>query len=223
MDLEEIYNQKHKKGIDSIINGNEFLDENLNNNDDTRKGIHLLIRPSEKVIKSIQNKARELQHIDSNLYIYSPECMHFTLFSYINQTENFKYKKEQKELYQRLSKEIISNFKKFTISCKGLMLTDRTILVKGYPERTMNDIRKKIRETLYKNDISYTELYKDDICHLSLVRFKNKIANREKLVKFVTDNYDYNFGLFDVSEVELICHDWYDTKRDIFDRIKLLT
>ena len=50
MDLEEIYNQKHQKGLEKIISENEFIDENLNNENDTRRGIQLLIRPSEREI-----------------------------------------------------------------------------------------------------------------------------------------------------------------------------
>ena len=50
MDLEEIYNQKHQKGLERIISENEFIDENLNNENDTRRGIQLLIRPSEREI-----------------------------------------------------------------------------------------------------------------------------------------------------------------------------
>lgn len=223
MNLEEIYNQKHKQGIEKIMSGNEFLDENLNNANDTRRGIHLLIRPSEEVIKKIQNKIAEIKSIDPNLYIYSSDCLHFSLFSFTHQKKDFIYKKEQKELYIKLSKEILSNVKKFKISCKGLMLTDKAILVKGFPEKTMNEIRNNIRKKLDENNINHTEIYKDDICHLSLVRFKSKIANREKLVEFINDNYNYDFGLFDVSEIELLCHNWYDTKRDVFEKFKLLS
>ena len=223
MNLEEIYYQKHIKGLESIKNENEFLDENLNNANDTRRGIALLIRPSEEVNKKIQNKVKELKYIDSSLYLYSTDCLHISLYSFIHQTKDFIYKNEQKELYIRLSKEVLSNVKKFKISCKGLMFTETAILVKGYPEKTMNEIRKNIRETLYKNNISHIEKYKDDICHLSLGRFKNRITNREKLIQFVDDNYNYDFGSFDVSEVELLCHDWYDTKKDVFEKFKLLS
>ncbi len=222
MNLEEIYNQMHIQGLESIKNQNEVLDENLNSNNDTRRGIALLIRPSEKVSRSIQNKVKELRNIDENLFLYGPKCLHITLYSYINQTKDFKYENEQKELYKKLSKEVLSKFKKFKITCKGLMFTKNTILVKGYPEETMNEIRNNIRETLYKNNINHTEKYKNDICHLSLARFKEKIANREKLIQFVNENYNYDFGSFDISEVELICHDWYDTKRDIFEKYKLV-
>lgn len=222
MNLEEIYKRKHIVGLECIKNQNEILDENLNNSNDTRRGISLLIRPSEKVSKSIQSKVKELMNIDTNLYLYSPECLHITLYSFIHQTKDYIYDGKQKELYKRLSKEILSNYKQFKINCKGLMFTEKTILVKGFPEETMNEIRNNIRETLYKNNIIHTEKYKDDICHMSLARFKNRIINREKLIQFVNDNYNYDFGTFDVSEVELICHDWYDTKRDLFEKFKLV-
>lgn len=222
MNLDEIYNQKHKQGIENIMSGNEFLDGNLNNDNDTRRGINLLIRPSEEVTKEIQNKIVEIKNIDPNLYLYSSDCLHFSLFCFVHQTKDFIYKTEQKKLYIELSKEILSNVKKFKISCNGLMLTDKGVLVKGFPDATMNEIRNKIRKILDEKNINHTEIYKDDICHLSLVRFKNKIENRKKLVEFINNNYNYDFGFFDVTEIELLYHDWYDTKRDVFEKFKLL-
>lgn len=222
MDLDKIYTQMHIQGKESIIRENEYVDENLNNSYDTRRGIALIIRPSEKVIKSIQDKLKEIKNIENNIYIYRPECLHLTLYIFISQTKDFIYEKEQKELYKKISKEVLSNFKKFKISCRGLIFTNETILVKGFPEKTMNEIRNKIRETMYKNNVSLNEKYKNDICHISIARFKNKITNRKKLIQFVSDNYNYDFGSFDVSEIELIYHDKYDTKRDIFERFKLI-
>ena len=102
------------------------------------------------------------------------------------------------------------------------MFTDKTVLVKGFPEDTMQQIKQKIRETLNRYNISNNEPYKDDMYHLSLARFKSRIVNREKLIKFVEENYNNDFGSFDVSEVELIYHDWYDTKREVLGKISLL-
>ena len=222
MDLEEIYNQKHQKGLERIISENEFIDENLNNENDTRRGIQLLRRPSEKVITSIQEKAKEIKKIDPNLYIYNPECLHFTLFSFIHVTKDFNYTKEQVELFKKISNEVLSNFKKFKITNKGLMFTSKAILVKGYPEKIIYDILTTLNKALANNNISRMNLYKDIIFHSSLVRYKTKISNRDKLIKFISDNYYYDFGTFDVSEIELIYHDWYDTKREVLDKIKLL-
>lgn len=222
MNLEETYAKKHKIGLEKIKRENEFIDENLNNNNDTRRGIALLIRPSEEVLKNIQNKANELKKIDSSLYVYSKDCLHITLYSFIKQTEDFTYEHEQHELYSRISKEALSCFKSFKINCKGLMFTDKTVLVKGFPEDMMQQIKQKIRETLNRYNISNNEPYKDDMYHLSLARFKSRIVNREKLIKFVEENYNNDFGSFDVSEVELIYHDWYDTKREVLGKISLL-
>ena len=102
------------------------------------------------------------------------------------------------------------------------MFTGKAILVKGYPEKIIYDILTTLNKALANNNISRMNLYKDIIFHSSLVRFKTKISNRDKLIKFISDNYYYDFGTFDVSEIELIYHDWYDTKREVLDKIKLL-
>jgi hypothetical protein len=60
MDLSEHYNQLYKKSAAAILAGNYKLDSQINNPSDSRFGITLLIRPSEKIKANIQLFLSEL-------------------------------------------------------------------------------------------------------------------------------------------------------------------
>ena len=69
------------------------------------------------------------------------------------------------------------------------------------------------------NNLKLEERYKTISVHITIARIKDKLKNPEKYISFIENEKDTNFGKMKVESMELIFHNWYDTKKQILTRV----
>lgn len=217
----KLYEQISNKGLTQISSGQEYVDNWINNDIDRRMGISLLIRPTDAIKYEIQKLLNEIKKTEPSQYYYPIKDIHVTLFDLISARQDFNYTIEQIETFKEIVEISLLNTKKFEINFDGIIASDGAIIVKGYYDKQMDDIRQKLRKEILSHNLKNDERYTTKSCHITIARFNHNIQERKKLIEFIKKHNRHAFGTMKVSEVELIYHNWYDSKKEILHRYKI--
>ncbi|WP_195987042.1 2'-5' RNA ligase family protein [Clostridium sp. D53t1_180928_C8] len=218
MKLENLYESIMNKGITAIENNKEYVDSLIEDKTDTRMGITLAIRPSENLKKEIMNIERKIREVENNQYYYPENDYHITLLDIITARQGFIYTTEQVENCKKITINAVKDLKQFEIKLKGVIASDGAIMVKGFYEVEMELLRQRLRQSILDNNMNLDERYPTISSHITIARFKNKIQERKGLIEILKEYENYDFGTLKVSEIELIYHNWYDSKKEVLEK-----
>jgi hypothetical protein len=217
MDLSEHYDQLYKKSAEAILSGNYNIDSQINNPSDSRFGITLLIRPSEKIKANIQFFLDELKAVKPEQYYY-PDCdIHITVMSIISCYEGFTLDEISIEDYIKIVQESLINLGKIKIEFRGITASASALMIQGFPaDESLNNLRNKLRDNFKRSTLqqSIDSRYVIATAHSTVMRFQQKLQNPEKLIGVAEKFRDYNFGEFTVDKVELVYNDWYQREKN---------
>ena len=210
MNLAEHYNQLYQSSSESILKGNYSLDLNINNNTDSRLGLTLLLRPSEKIITSIQTFIAELKEIEPNQYYYPDSDIHITVLSLISCYEGLSLDKIDATAYIEIIQKSLIDLGEIKIEFRGVTASDSAIMIQGFPfDETLNDLRNILRKNFRNTTLeqSIDSRYSIATAHSTIMRFTEKLKNPEKLIEVAEQFRDYNFGEFKAEKLELVVND----------------
>ena len=217
MDLNQHYNQLYKKSSESILAGNYKLDSQLNNESDPRFGITFLVRPSEIIKANIQLFLDELKAIEPHQYYYPDADIHITVMSIISCYDGFTLDKINIHEYIDLIQQSLVHLDAIKIGFRGVTASPSAIMIQGFPtDESLNNFRDKLRENFKKSSLeqSIDSRYAISTAHSTVMRFQEKLENPEQLIQTVEKFRDYNFGEFDVENLELVYNDWYQREKN---------
>jgi 2'-5' RNA ligase len=217
MNLSEHYNQLYKKSAKAILSGNYNLDSQINNPSDSRFGMTLLIRPSEKIKAAIQLFLNELKAIEKQQYYYPDADIHITLMAIISCYEGFTLDKISVANYSKIIQESLVDSGKIKIEFQGVTASPSALMIQGFPaDESLNAVRNKLRGNFKKSALEQNidSRYTIATAHSTVMRFQEKLQNPEKLIAVAEKFRDYNFGKFTVDKVELVYNDWYQRKNN---------
>lgn len=218
MEVANLYENILYDGIAKIKNQEEIIDDFIENPKDTRMGIALLIRPPKDIRNKIENIESKIKEVEENQYYYPQKDLHITLLDITTARQNFKYTTDQVNTCIKLTEKVVKSTKQFKIIFKGLVLSDGAIMVKGYYENEMELMRQKLRKAIIDNNMKLDERYTTISSHITISRFKHKLEHRNELIKMIEKYKNYYFGKCTVSEIELIYHNWYDSKKEVLKK-----
>lgn len=217
MNLQEHYNELYKKSSEAILAGNYKLDAQINNESDSRFGITFLIRPSEIIKANIQSFLDELKAIEPNQYYYPDSDIHITLMSIISCYDGFSLDTINVHEYIDLIQQSLVILDKIKIEFRGVTASPSAIMIQGFPtDESLNNFRDKLREDFKKSSLqqSIDSRYAISTAHSTVLRFQEKLENPQKLMQVVEKYRDYDFGEFQVENLELVYNDWYQRAKN---------
>ena len=212
MNLEEHYNKLYTGSITKIEADNYEIDHLIDSNDDYRFGITLLIRPNENTKVNIQHFLDEVKLIEPDQYYYQNSDIHITVMSIISCYDGFDLEKINIQDYVRVIKHVIEKHKNFTIQFKGITASPSCILLQGFFESdALNEIRDQLRFSFKNSTLqqSLDQRYAIQTAHSTIIRFKEKLTNKNAFLAIVEKYRDFDFGNFKVEKMELVYNDWY--------------
>lgn len=217
MNLTEHYDQLYKKSSEVILAGNYKLDLQINNESDSRFGITFIIRPSEIIKANIQSFLDELKAIEPNQYYYPDSDIHITLMSIISCYDGFSLDAINVHEYIDLIQQSLVILEKIKIEFRGVTASPSAIMIQGFPtDESLNNFRDKLREDFKKSSLqqSIDSRYAISTAHSTVLRFQEKLENPQKLMQVVEKYRDYDFGEFQVENLELVYNDWYQREKN---------
>ena len=217
MNLSQHYNQLYSESSKIILEENYHLDNQINDPLDNRRGITLLIRPSETIKASIQSLLNELTAIEPSQYFYPPSDIHITVLSIISCYDAFTLNKIKSKDYIEIITKTLIDLDNITIKFKGVTASSAAIMVQGFPtDDSLHNFRNKLRENFKKSALeqSIDSRYSIATAHSTVMRFQEKLENPKQLLEVTNKFRDYNFGEFNVKNLELVYNDWYQREEN---------
>ena len=107
----------------------------------------------------------------------------------------------------------------FDIMLQGTTLSDNAVLINGYYEEELEKMRQLLRKNLWESHLELEERYETFSSHVSVARIKSCLSNPNEFVESTIT--DVIFGKIHVDEMEMVFHDWYDSKKQVVAQIKL--
>jgi 2'-5' RNA ligase len=212
MDLATHYTNLFTASCEKISNDNYVIDTQIDNLSDNRFGITLLIRPTEEIKNSIQLFLNELKEVDASQYYYPNSDIHITVMSIISCYDGFDLNNIMLQDYIAVINKCITGLNKSVINLHGITASPSAIMIQGFPSDTsINDLRDNLRTAFKQTTLeqSIDKRYSLFTTHLTVVRFRNPINNKDLFLKTLHKYRDYNFGKFEIKNLELVHNDWY--------------
>lgn len=185
---------------------------------DTRMSVSLIIRPPELISSNIISLTDKLRSEEPDMYYYPQSDMHITVMDILSGAPGRQVPDNISD-YALCISECTLNVRPFQIDFVGLTASDGALLVCGYYERGLETLRELLRSSLAAKNLALEERYKTSSAHITVARFIKKIGSPERFLRFC--NYGPQFGTMRVSSVELVYHNWYDSKKTTLARFGL--
>jgi len=226
MDLHTHYNKLWEKSRTGFEAGIYALDPWIDAPTDDRLGITLLARPSREVRERIRTFLDELQQVASEQYFYPDTDLHITVLSIISCTPGFTLSEVNTADYVQLLESITRHAKRFKVDFTGITASPEAIMIQGFP---LNDSLQRLRESI-RAAFSATSLlqsldqrYTLKTAHATVLRFRAPVQQPEQFLKLLEKYRTYDFGTFEVDELELVYNDWYQRAErvQVLGRFKL--
>lgn len=212
MNLKEHYNKLYTESVAKIEADNYEIDSLIDANDDSRFGITLLIRPDERTKANIQQFLNEIKAIEPHQYYYQNPDIHITVMSIISCYSGFNLTKINIEDYIEVVKQVLIKHKSFSLQLKGLTASPSCILLQGFfSDNTLNEIRDQLRLSFKNSTLqqSLDQRYVLQTAHSTIIRFREVLNNKAGFLAIVEKYKDFNFGTFEIKNLELVYNDWY--------------
>jgi len=218
MDLEEHYNKLYTDSIAKIKDDHYEMDSLINSSADNRFGITLITRPPETVKNNIQTFLNELKSIDPHQYYYGNSDIHVTVMSIISCFDGFQLEHINISEYIHLISKSLIEKPNIEIEFRGITVSSSCIMIQGFMNNNfLNIIRNNLRDNFKTSNLqqSIDKRYSIQTAHTTVVRFQNKINNKPEFLKIIEAFRHYNFGSFEVNNLELVYNDWYQKEKHV--------
>ncbi|SFG38585.1 2'-5' RNA ligase family protein [Pontibacter chinhatensis] len=226
MDLQTHYNTLWEKSRAGFEAGSFKLDPWIDNPADDRLGITLLARPSCEVRERIRAFLDELQQVAPEQYFYPDTDLHITILSIISCTASFTLSAVKPADYVQLLESITHHASPFEIDINGITASPEAVMVQGFPlDNSLQMLRESIRAAFSSTSLlqSLDQRYTLKTAHATVLRFRAPVQQPEKLLRLLENYRTYDFGTFEVEELEVVYNDWYQRaeKVKVLGRFKL--
>jgi hypothetical protein len=207
-----LYDKIFNNHINHIKNGNIETDCFLSSQtEDNRRGISLVIPIPFNSIKysSLINMFRD---IESDQYYYPLSDLHITIFTFLSARDTYKCNKELENEFIHITKTVLDNLSKLSISFAGITFSKEAGFINGYDNDVLISIRDDIRKEMDKQRLRIDERYKSETAHVTFMRFKNRINDINRFYNKIIEIKDIKVEELELRKIELVEHDWYNTE-----------
>ena len=216
VDLLEHYNHLFRESSKDILEGHHFIDYQINSSLDNRFGLTLIVKPNAQIKNNIQGFFNELKTIDSSQYYYPLSDIHITVISIISCYDGFTLTNISLPQYIEIIKTSMADLKNIVIDFNGITTSDAAIMLQGFPmNNSLNKLRNNLRNNFKSSELeqSIDKRYSIFTAHSTVIRFSEKINDSAKFMEILEKYRQYNFGRFEVENIELVYNDWYHREK----------
>ncbi len=212
MCVDKIYNNLWCQSLELFQAGKYKLDPMIESIDDKRRGITLLARFTDSISNNIQQFLNEVKLLEPGQYYY-PNCdFHLTILSIITCIQGFVLTDVQPGDYLEKLTMITREYQPFKIRFQGVTASPACIMVQGFPcDNQLNRIREDLRASFKNSNLKHSidSRYPIKTAHSTVIRFQRPVRNASRFIKLLKKYRDWDFGVLEVNELELVFNDWY--------------
>ena len=212
MELKNHYGSLHESALSIIRKEGFSLDAELNNPNDRRRGLTLLLRLNPELVGALNGFISEGRAVLPGQYFYPPSDLHLTIMPIISCYEGFFMEKLDLGIYDQLIKKSLKGIRKIEIKFEGVFASPSCLIVKGFPlNENLENFRQNLRESFATKNVeqSLDKRYKLVTAHSTVVRFAKPVEDKEKVFALINTYRHFNFGTQNFDQVEFVYNDWY--------------
>jgi len=201
--------------ITKIRSGEISTDSLIHDIDDTRRGLTVIIRPSENIKEKIHSFQERMRHIDNTPYYQPVTDMHITVLSIISCTQDFKLNQIDISKYIQIIKESLHRISDISLHFKGVTASQEAILIQGFPiNNQLENLRSQLRDNFNSSQLrqSIDTRYMLSTAHITTARFQTTLKEPEKFSDLLDYYRNADFGCLKASTIEFVYNDWYQKK-----------
>lgn len=216
--LKALYDQLWHESLECIQVQGFAYDPLIDDIQDDRFGITLLVRPDEGVISAVQGFMDRVRAIEPNHHFYPSTDVHITVMSVISCYEGFSLDGINKQDYIELIAPCLEGIKPFDMRFEGITLSPSCVMIQGFPSNNaLDQLRDRLR-AVFKNsplEQSMDSRYPLETFHSTVIRFKEKVRKKEEILSLLENFRSFDFGASPVKEMELVFNDWYQREKSV--------
>ena len=214
----ELYDKISAASIARIQSGQIEIDPFSSRREaDTRRGISLII-PVQGIAEPHQRLVETFAELEPEQYYYPLEDLHFTVFDFIQARTHYEHDERLVNAFLSISQEAAQAAEVFEIELRGIVFSPAAGIIKGYDSNRLVSLRDHIRRLMLAQGLQNDERYASESAHVTFMRFQSRLAYPALLVEAIAKHSEMEIGQLQVSRMELVEHDWYNscgTKRII--------
>ena len=211
-DLENRYQRMYDYASMQLKEKKIELDHMIDDPQDKRFGVTLLIRPSEEVRQKIHDVLSLIKDIEPDQYYYPQSDMHITVLSIISCYQGFDIEGVNLEAIKQVIQSCLKDIKEVKIHFKGITASPSCVLIQGYPQKdTLEAVRNQLRKAFSKSklELSIDKRYKLTTAHATVIRFRKPLHDYDLFCQMMDQYRTYDFGYSKIEQMELVLNDWY--------------
>ena len=207
-----IYDQIFEDNIQEICIGNVQIDPYLNEHAvDGRLGISLII-PIQKSRQDYDALVAQFRAISPDQYYYPFDDLHITVFDFVQASKDYTRNEGQEDDFRLISHEALTDIEQFPLRLCGPVFSRAAGLLAGYDDDILISIRNEIRRLMAKRGLRNDERYESRSAHVTFCRFRSPLKDPTGFVSLIDACRDLHLGSEQVGCMELVEHDWYNSK-----------
>ena len=215
--LEKHYQNIFDQNKEILLQGGKGDEYLLHPDTDTRMALTLVIRVKE-CTEQIEAYLGKVKEIEPDLYYYPKTDLHITVLDILRGVPN-RQLPDNLDDYVACIEACAKKVQPFDIMLQGTTLSDNAVLINGYYEEELEKMRQLLRKNLWESHLELEERYETFSSHVSVARIKSCLSNPNEFVESTIT--DVIFGKIHVDEMEMVFHDWYDSKKQVVAQIRL--
>tara|TARA_R110001599_G_scaffold43925_5_gene131206 strand:- start:20072 stop:20758 length:687 start_codon:yes stop_codon:yes gene_type:complete len=215
MDLRNHYKKLHSSALSSINKKGFNYDKELDNPSDLRRGLTLLIRPNKKIKEAFELFIHQAREVLPDQYFYSVDDIHVTVMPIVSCYSGFSMEGIEIDRYDEIIQKALRGVREFKLDFTGVFASASCLIIKGYPVNGyLEHFRQNLRNAFSgaKLEQSLDKRYKLVTAHSTVVRFKQPIKDKKKVIELVKAFSDFEFGCQSFEQLEFVYNDWYQRK-----------
>lgn len=172
----------------------------------------LVFRPPVSVREAVMGYIGRLKEICPEQYFYRPEELHLTVMAVFSGTEHWAREMERVPKCRQILYELLKKQRPFKIQFRGVAVSRDSVMVRGRPlNDSLEVIRNAIREAFSHHGLGdmLDRRYKAAGAHITIMRFSKPCPNSQRLLEFLKETREADFGEAEVADLELNFSDWY--------------
>ena len=220
-----IYDRIWEKGSANILNGQTDVDHMIDDANDQRRGITLILRPGRSTLAHFRNLISALEDIEPGQYCYADSEIHITVLSIISCSVDYDRSTAAIHHIRDVTRHCVANTTPFDLAFHGVTMSAGGVLAQGFDASgALDQLRHRLRAAfLESSGTSVDQRYVIKTAHSTLMRFRKPVEKAQSLVDFVAHRRKDDFGTSRITRLELVENDWYHAagKVELIERLHL--
>lgn len=213
--LKNTYDGMWNSSVQRLLSGQLELDVAIDDPVDSRRGLSLVIRPDERVLRKLFTFLQAAKQLENKQHFYDAAEIHVTVMSIVRCSSGFNLQDINLSRYIEVVDECLAEIDRFEINFSGVTTSAACVLAQGFPSGgAMDQLRSSLQVKLVSSGLQspVKERYPNRTSHSTLIRFRQQLAQPETFVSFLEGWRSASFGKTEVCSMMLVFNDWYHRK-----------